>query len=245
MAQATLVEMQLREGQRLIDRLVQAEVPVPAAAWVKESESGDWYLYLATPLVREGGRKRPAYHRVNTVIREMQKEGFGMDPFEKKVIGPHDPIAKDMVAHRRGRPAGPPTSFRGSRLGELAVEEAYIYPPPPTPEEAAGIQLWECGRMQLKPGIGPSGLCREVVIDLESQAVIQNKTYRGTMANTQSLSPGQVEVTWAEGGAARIIGAERGSAASQRWKWSQPRVMWEEGGCSPDKVLQAILTAMA
>ena len=56
----------------------------------------------------------------------MQKEGFGMDPFEKKVIGPHDPIAKDMVTNR-GRPGRPPTPFRGSRLGDLGVEEAYIY----------------------------------------------------------------------------------------------------------------------
>jgi hypothetical protein len=137
MAQATLVEMQIKEGQRLIDRLAHEGVAVTAAAWVKESESGDWYLYLATPLVSEGGGKRPAYHRINAVIREMQYEGFGMDPFEKKVIGPHDPIAKAIIANRVGRLGGPPTPFRGSRLGNLAVEEAYIYPRPPTPEEAA------------------------------------------------------------------------------------------------------------
>src|SRR5260370_42378433 len=100
MAQAALVEMQIKEGQTLIDRLTHEGIEVTAAAWVKESESGDWYLYLATPLVSEGGRKGPAYRRVNTVIREMEKEGFGMDPFEKKVVGPHDPIARDMVAHR-------------------------------------------------------------------------------------------------------------------------------------------------
>jgi hypothetical protein len=134
MAQATLVEMQISEGQRLIDRLVQEGIAVTAAAWVRESDSGDWYLYLATPLVTEGGGKRPAYRRVNAVIHELQTEGFGMDPYAKKVIGPHDPIAKDMEANRGSRPGGPPTPFRGSRLGDLAVEEAYIYPRPPTPE---------------------------------------------------------------------------------------------------------------
>jgi hypothetical protein len=131
MAQATLVEIQINEGQRLVDRLVQAGVAVTAAAWVKESEGGDWYLYLVTPLVAEGGGKRPAYHRINAVIREMLKEGFGMDPFAKKVVGPHDPVARDIVANRNGRPGGSPTPFRGTRLGELAVDEAYIYPPPP------------------------------------------------------------------------------------------------------------------
>jgi hypothetical protein len=132
MDQGTLVEMQIEHGQRLIERLTKEGVDVKAAAWVKESESGDWYLYLATPLVGEGGGKRSAYHRVNEVIRDMQLEGFGMDPFAKKVIGPNDPIPKDLVAHRNGRPGGPPTPFRGSRLGDLAVEEAYIYPHSPS-----------------------------------------------------------------------------------------------------------------
>jgi hypothetical protein len=114
---------------------------VTAAAWVKESESGDWYLYLATPLVTEEGGKKAAYHRINAVIRELEGEGFGMDPFEKKLIGPHDAIAMDIVTHRSSRPTGPPTPYRGSRLGDLAIEEAYIYPRPPRPKEAAGMQL--------------------------------------------------------------------------------------------------------
>jgi hypothetical protein len=132
MAQTILVEMYIKEGQRLIDRLIEAGVAVTAAAWVHESETGDWYLYLATPLVPDDGGTRQAYHRVNEVIRELQKEGFGMDPFAKKVIGVHDPIAADLVANRNGRPGGPPTAFRGCRLGDLAVEEAFIYPRPST-----------------------------------------------------------------------------------------------------------------
>jgi hypothetical protein len=174
----------------------------------------------------------------------MQKEGFGMDPFAKKVIGPHEPIARDMIANRSGRPGGPPTPFRGNRLGDLAVEEAYIYPPPPTREEAAGIRLWECGRMRLTPGIGPNGLCRVVVIDLENQAVLQDRGYRGIMDNPQTPQQGQIEATWTEGGMLRIIGLDTGSTTAQRWRWSQPRIVWEEGGCPPDKILHAILTAM-
>ena len=240
MDRSTLVEMQIKEGQTLLERLAHEGIAVTAAGWVKESDGGDWYLYLATPLVGEDGATRPAYGRVNAVIRTMEEEGFRMDPFDKKVVGPHDPIAKDMGAHRQARPGGSPTQFRGSRLGELYVEEAYIYPPPPNPEEQAGIQLWECGRTQLKPGIGPAGLCRAVVIDLDNQTVLKDRRYRGTLANPQTLKDGQVEVTWAEGGAVRIIGA----AAAQRWRWSQPRGTWEEGGCPSDEILQAIFTAM-
>src|SRR5262249_20082045 len=150
-----------------------------------------WYFYLATPLVGEDGATKAAYRRVNAVIREMEKDGFGMDLFAKKVVGPHDPIGKAMVAHR-SRLATSPTRFWNSHLGTLSIEEAYIYPPPPaTPEELAGIQLWKCGRIDLRPGIGPAGLCRVAVIDLEDQAVTHKTTYRGTMADPQSLADGQ------------------------------------------------------
>ncbi len=240
MAQATLVEMQMKEGQTLLDRFAHEGISVTAAGWVKESDSGEWYLYLATPLVSEDGATRLVYRRMNAVIRKMEEEGFRMYPFDKKVIGPDDPIARDMVAHRQSRPGGPPTQFLGSRLGDLYVDEAYIYPPPATPEEQAGIQLWECGRTELRPGIGPAGLCRVAVIDLENQTVLRKRTYRGAMANPQPLSEGQLEVTWAEGGAVRIVGPE----LQQRWSWSQPRATWEEGGPPPEAILRAIFSAM-
>jgi hypothetical protein len=123
--------MQIEDGQRLLERLAGEGVSVTAAGWVKEGEAGQWFLYLVTPLVGQDGGKRPAYRRVNTVILEMQQEGIGINPFEIKVIGPHDPTAKDMIAYRDGRPARTPTWFRGSRLGELAAEGAYLYPPTP------------------------------------------------------------------------------------------------------------------
>ena len=123
--------MQIKDGQRLIDRLRAEGIEVSVAGWLKESDSGDWYLYLATPLVGAGGAKRQAYHRVNAVMRGMEEDGLWVDPFEIKVIGPHDPTAKDMIAYRDGRPARTPTWFRGSRLGELAAEGAYLYPPTP------------------------------------------------------------------------------------------------------------------
>jgi len=79
--------------------------------------------------------------------------------------------------------------------------------------------------MELRPGVGPAGLCRVVVIDLEKQAVLHRRLYRGAMANPPSLSPAQLEVMWAEGGAVRIIGP----APQQRWRWSQSCATWEEG----------------
>lgn len=245
MAQGTLVEIEISEGQRFINRLAQAGITITAAAWVKESESGDWYLYLATPLVSEGGGKRSAYRAINDVMREMLREGFEMDPYAKKVVSLHDPIARDMIANRGNRPGGPPKLFRGSQLGNLAVEEAYIYPPMPTTEQVCGNRLWECGRLPLRQGIGQAGICRVVVIDVENETVLQDRRYRGTMANPQPLARDTLEVTWAEGGSLRIVTAESASMAREPWSWSQPRLVWDQGGCPADKVLNAIMTAMS
>jgi hypothetical protein len=76
--------------------------------------------------------------------------------------------------------------------------------------------------------------------DRAGQAIVQKGMYRGTMAHPQSLSPGQLEGTWAEAGAVRIIG----SASQQRWRWSPAHATWEESGNPPEKVLSAILAAM-
>jgi hypothetical protein len=141
MAQSTLIGLQITEGQRLIERLVQEGIPITAAAWVKEYDSGDWYLYIATPLVSRNRGTGPAYRPVNTVIRAMEDEGFGLDFFDKKLLGVNDPRTKDILAHRKGRPGGPPTPFRGARLGNLAIDEAYIYPPLPPGEEGAGGEV--------------------------------------------------------------------------------------------------------
>ena len=128
MDQGTLVGMQIEDGQRLIDLLTKNGVPVIAAFWAKESESGEWFLYLATPLVGPDGATRPCYRRVNGLIREMQKAPFWIDPLEIKLIGPHDPISKAVTALGDRYQGRSPTRFRGNRLGDLTVDEAYIYP---------------------------------------------------------------------------------------------------------------------
>ena len=104
-----------------------------AVFWPVRVEKHEWKR--GVHYVGEDGATRSAYRRVNMVIREMQKEGFAIDPFEIKLIGPHDPMARDMLTEGGSRLARTPTRFRGNRLGELTVEEAYIYAPPvPTPK---------------------------------------------------------------------------------------------------------------
>jgi hypothetical protein len=126
--QIALVEEQIRDGQKLVEQLNGEGVPVSAAAWVKESEGGQWYLYLVTSLVREDGATKPAYRRVTGVIRRLQGDGLWIDPFEVKVIGPTDPVGEAIVEAQQRYPGRMATRYAGASLGGLSIEGAYIYP---------------------------------------------------------------------------------------------------------------------
>ncbi len=131
MDQGTLVEMQIEDGRKLMGRLAEEGIPVTVAFWAKESESGQWFLYLVTPLISEGGVARPAYRRVNAVLTQMPSP-FWIHPLEVKLIGPTDPVARDVLAvhERAGRSRVRPVRWEGTRLGELSVEGVYLYPLP-------------------------------------------------------------------------------------------------------------------
>ena len=63
MDQVTLVATQIEDGRRLIERLVQEGFAVTASCWARTADDGQWYLYIASPAVRERGTAREAYRR--------------------------------------------------------------------------------------------------------------------------------------------------------------------------------------
>jgi hypothetical protein len=132
MDQGPLVSELIEDGKRFLQRLGEEGVEVTAAAWIKESESGHWYLYIATPLVGAGGDNLQAYRRMNTVFGQMPQP-FGMPPFKTKAIAPSSPLAKAIAGpHQRYAGRGP-LRYDGDLLGDISVEEAYIYPSSPAP----------------------------------------------------------------------------------------------------------------
>ena len=127
MGQEALVAVQFSEGEQLIDRLLKEGVTVTAAAWIKKSDGGLWYLYIASSLVGEDGARGNGYRRIIALVREMQKDGVWIDPMDIMLIGPDEPIAKALRAVPRRKTAQGLTWFSGPRLGELEVEQAIIY----------------------------------------------------------------------------------------------------------------------
>ena len=116
-------------GAELIRRLDKS-LPVQAAFWVKDSEGGPWYLYIASDQVR-GGDLDAAYRQVLQLTWEMASGH--LDALQVKLVPTSDPMAQDVLEIYRRFPAKTPTRFGGRSFGGIGVDGVYIYPPSLSP----------------------------------------------------------------------------------------------------------------
>ena len=125
MDQGTLVAMQIDGGKALLESLRdETGFDVTVCGWTKSSEEGDWYLYIASKDVDDRGLA-DAYRKVYTTIKANPE--IGIDPFEVKLVGQHNPIAKDLLDIRGAGVARIATRSRRPKLGQMSVEETYVY----------------------------------------------------------------------------------------------------------------------
>ncbi len=127
MDQNALVNEEIEGGKQLMEALTAAGFEVRVAFWAKPTETGKWYLYLASPFVDDKGRLA-AYQFVHALMRNMPN--LWIEPLEVKVIGLNDSLAEAALAARKPRPYPGMTRFGASTLGGLSIDGAYIYPAP-------------------------------------------------------------------------------------------------------------------
>lgn len=131
-----LVATQIEAVPDLLARLVADGVPVAASAWVDESDTDRWYLYVVSPLMDSLGPKG-AYGKLVAVLHPVLSPGAEIDLSEIKLVGVTSSVGRALLEIRRTKKEGP-IRYRGYRLGELSIDAAYIYPPvESTPEPAA------------------------------------------------------------------------------------------------------------
>ena len=126
MDQATLVGNQIEDASRLIEQLRQDNFDIAAAFWVKTADDGQWFLYIASDAVDKLGLSN-AYRAVLRTIGRMPD--LWIDPLDVKLISPAKPMARDVVKIQKDYAKTIPTRYRGSQLGKVSIENAYIYPP--------------------------------------------------------------------------------------------------------------------
>ena len=134
MAEIPLVSEQIDDGRRLIARLMQEGFRVTAAAWVKESNRPRWYLYLASPDADRGG-PREGYRDIAEAMEQMPPP-FSVGPFQVKLIGATDPVARAIEAFRDRFPGRNGMWFDGDMLGEREIDSAYVYGPITAPSSS-------------------------------------------------------------------------------------------------------------
>jgi hypothetical protein len=135
MAEELLVDDQIDTGQLIVDQLLADGFDVAVAFWVKNDE-GLWRLYLASPGF-DDRKPRDNYLAIRDSLAKVPNPEARFWPIN--LIDERNPIARDAlrIAGRPGKKEG--IRYRGTRLGDLPIEEAYIYPKPEIPVRQAFI----------------------------------------------------------------------------------------------------------
>jgi hypothetical protein len=126
MDQGPLVNEQVDAGAALV-REFDKYKPLQSAFWLKESDDGDWYLYLASDQI-DDSNSHEAYKEVYRLVAPGPQ--VWLDAIQVKVRGVDDPVVKSVIEIQKKYPARLATRVRNRLLGGLSIDEAYIYPLP-------------------------------------------------------------------------------------------------------------------
>ena len=132
-----LVAEQIHDGKQIVDQLMRDGFKVTAAFWIKTAEEGLWHLYIASPLV-EANRPGEAYRLLYASISQIP--GLEVQLSDIKLINDTNPIARDIIEVRDRYPLETPTRYRGKRIGNVSILEAYVYPPAGTTKDETAIK---------------------------------------------------------------------------------------------------------
>src|SRR5262245_16936146 len=120
-----LVDMRKEDGRRLIAQLVRDGFDVKVAFWFRTFPGGPWFLFIGSSSV-ESAKLGEAFKALYDSLRRLSEPSISIS--EIKLAPANHPIARDAVAVRDRYASRDLLRFQGNRLGNLEIEEAYIYP---------------------------------------------------------------------------------------------------------------------
>lgn len=123
MDQTSLVSEEIDAGAELVRRLDKS-LPVNAAFWVKDSDGGPWYLYIASDKIHDNDLD-VAYQEVLRLAWEMASPYI--DAFQVKLVPTSDPLAQAALEINRRFPGRVATRFGGRNFGGMGVDGVYVY----------------------------------------------------------------------------------------------------------------------
>jgi hypothetical protein len=190
----TLVDKKI-DGRKLLARLAKNGFAVAAACWVKTSEEERWFLYIASNAVDQKGLSA-AYTDAYGALLSMDDPWISMG--EIKLISPNHPIARDLVAILEKHSGRGPIRTNRPRIGDVGIEEGYIYPQeigPMTRDEV----LQAVAHLMDRSGCVPPA----------SVTLRDGSTIRATPLGVDVPTPGKVEIRFLDvaGNTARTVDA--------------------------------------
>jgi hypothetical protein len=127
MDQDSLVERQVDDGAKVAEKLRESGIDVTAAWWMKASEEGQWFLYIASKEVDEQGIAT-AYRTLHTVVLTLGP--LWVDRFDIKLVGRENPLTREVLDILARYPGRMPIRPGRKKLGNVSIDDSYIYPPP-------------------------------------------------------------------------------------------------------------------
>src|SRR5256885_1932182 len=123
-----LVENRITDGRELILELDRDRFDVRVAFWAKPREEGIWLLFIGSNSV-QAEKMGDAYRAVYTCLSRLQKSSISLS--EIRLMHTSSPTIRDALDLRKRHRDEMLLRISGMQLGELAVDEAYIYSPAP------------------------------------------------------------------------------------------------------------------
>ena len=124
MGKATLVERDIGEGKRLLERLVGSGEKAPVALWLYDSDSESWRLVLAISQVAKGARE--GYYFIGAILKEMPQP-FHLTLQDIKLVSPRDRLVKALLTDKRSARALTDRILPALKIGDAYLEGAYLY----------------------------------------------------------------------------------------------------------------------
>lgn len=125
MGEELLVKENIEAGARFL-REFNDYRPVSVACWFVPAESENLYLYIASDQIDDTNFDVAC----GEVVRLLQgKNSQWLNMFQVKVANSNDRFAREAIAIRDRYSNPQATRYRGTSLGGVGIEGAYIYPP--------------------------------------------------------------------------------------------------------------------
>jgi hypothetical protein len=122
---SVLVDLDLRGGRCVVQELLRSGIPVRAALWNRDPDTGTWRFLLGL----DGAADAPleAYGRVLPLIRELAKRGAIGDTFaDVEIVDGDSQLVRDLVA-ALGIVDSPGIRLRKALHGRSYLDEAIVY----------------------------------------------------------------------------------------------------------------------